>query len=330
MKRGQHIQESLETRSFDTAKRVVENMERDILLGLNWKKEREIFEDAWLDFLEDKAKGIKTTQARAKTLKEYAAFGVRFYLPFYKDMRLSEIESEWPDFVEQLRAKKPEMQFDNVRKYLMGFLSWAYRKGKIRVKPELFDPDLARRESRDHDGPGFAYTPEQLAEMRLASDTRTPEFRLFMYMAQFMGMRPGEITQLQKDRIDFGHHVLRLRRSDTKTKQGRIVPIHSEVYAQLFEQYERSEGSPYLFPNAWDKTRPMDPTGFKKHWAAVGGHLGGRMYDLRHSFITIAIKSGLNPAAVAVMTGTSLSMIEKRYLHFTAKDLTKEVGRLSL
>ena len=335
MKRGQHVQESLETRSFEIAKRLVEAIESDILLGVNWKKERETFETAWTEFLSDKAKGVKTTPARTRTLREYIQFGDRFYLPAFKDLRLSQIDEQaWGELVDKVRKERPGILFDNMRKYLMGFLSWSYRKGKIRLKPELFDPDRAKREERLKDGPGKAYTIEELSEMRVAAMmTGSDSFYLFVLMAQYMGMRPSEITQLKLDRIDLTENVIRLRRSDTKTKQGRVVPIHPMVMFWLQRQIKAAEGSSFLFPNRVDHKRPMDPTGFKKPWAAVLERcpaICGRIYDFRHTFITNAIKAGMNPAAVGLMTGTSLKMIEQRYLHLTASELNDELGKLEL
>ncbi len=333
MLRGQQVQKSLETKSFETAKRLVENMEKDILLGLNWRKDREFFDTAWPDFLEAKAKGIKTKKSRPKTLQGYIWFGEAFYLPNFKDKRLSEIdEKAWEELVEQIKTEKPGMHFDNVRKYLSGFLSWAYRTGKIRVKPELYDPDIERKEKRQADGPGLAYSKEQLKVMRSISAVQSPRFHLFMLMAQYMGMRPGEITQLAKDRIDLKENVIRLRKADTKTKTARDIPIHAKVLPALLFQLQYYPASPYLFPNMRNRTSPMDPTGFKKYWAEILSlpEISGRVYDFRHTFITHAIQDGLNPGLVAKITGTSWKMIETRYLHLTPKDLNKEIEKFQL
>lgn len=333
MKRGQHVQQSLETTSFAIAKAQVENIESDILLGVNWRKERELFETAWPEFLIDKVKGIKTRPARESTIKGYSWFGDNFFIPAFNDLRLSQIdEMAWDELVKKIQKEKPGMHFDNVRKYLSGFLSWAYRKGKIRVKPELYDPDRARKEQQDHDSPGLAYTIEQMKIMREIAKKQSPRFYLFMLMAQYMGMRPSEITQLKKDRVSWDEQVIRLRKADTKTKSAREVPIHGTVWSLLKSQCDATAGSPFVFPNHNHTRTPMDPTGFKKYWNAILEHpdINGRVYDFRHTFITHAIKQGMNPVAVGRMTGTSLQMIEKRYLHLTVKDLSENIERLIL
>lgn len=328
-KRGQTVEQSLETKSFEIAKKMVENIEQDVLLGVNWRREKEYFGTAWPDFLSDKSKGIKTRPARSNTLQGYISFGELYYLPNFKDVMLSDLEDAWEALVEKTRQEKPKMHLDNMRKYLMGFSSWAYRKGKIRTKLEFFDPDIKRKEERQQDGPGLAYSVEQLRKQREFAKKQSPRFYLFCLMAHFMGMRPSEITQLKKDRIDLGDNVIRLRKADTKNARARDVAIHTEVLKPLIAQMDANKGlSDYLFPNHSDKKRAMDPTGFKKYWYAQENP--GRIYDFRHTFITHAICQGLNPAAVALMTGTSLKMIETRYLHFSAKDLNKEISKFHL
>jgi integrase len=333
MRQGKMIQKSLGTGSFEIAKRQVENIESDLQLGVDWRRESERFETAWPDFLIDKANGVKTKKARPNTLRGYVGFGELYYQPYFNDKKLSQItEDEWVLFVAWVKTQKPDMHFDNVRKYLMGFLSWAYRKGKIRKKPELVDPDIERKENREEDGPGLAYSTRQLEIMRELAQSQSPQFFLFMLMCQYMGMRPGEITQLKRDRVDLSGRVIRLRKADTKTATARVVPIHPQVLLRLEHQLSRAEGSPYVFPNRIDSQRPMDPTGFKNAWKEVTAHpeIEGRIYDFRHTFITNAIAQGMNPAAVAKITGTSLRMIEKRYLHFTPEQLNAELSRFAL
>lgn len=328
-KRRQLVEQSLETKSFDIAKRMVENIEQDILLGVNWRREREYFETAWPDFLSDKAKGIKTKQARANTLKGYVGFGENYYLPNLTGVMLTDLEDAWEALVEKVRAEKPNMHTDNLRKYLMGFGTWAFKKGKIRTRLEFFDPDIVRKEQRQESGPGLAYSIEELAMQRKHAVRQGKRYLLFTLIAQYMGMRPSEITQLKKDRVDLDTDLIRLRKADTKTASSRDVPIHPRVRKRLIAQMKATEGlSDYLFPNRHDRSKAMDPTGFKKYWYAKDQV--GRVYDYRHTFITHAIKQGLNPAAVAKMTGTSLKMIEKIYLHFSAKELGGEIEKLRL
>lgn len=331
-KRRVVVQESLNTQSFETAKRMVEEMESSILLGVDWRKERELVETAWPEFLIDKAAGNKTKIARPKTLYLYELYGTSYFLPHFSSLRLTDLNEEvWEDFVAKVRAEKPTILLFNMRKYLMGFLSWAKRKGKIREMPSLFDPDAKMKAAREQAGPGKAFTVKELNEMRIAASDHS-NFYLFVLMAQYMGMRPSEITQLRRDRIDTAMGIITLRKADTKTHRARLIPIHPDVKWPLQEHLRVSVDSEYLFRNAVDPKRSMDPLGFRKPWAKMLSATGltGRIYDLRHTFITHALRAGVNPVVVAEMTGTSISVIQKHYLHLEPKDLVAEIAKVHL
>jgi len=334
MKKGRPVAQSLETKSFELAKKLVEDIEAKILAGKSWKRDRQLFEDAWPEFLMDKQKGNKVRAGRAKTLHEYAAFGVRYYLPFFGKMRLSDIDEDtWMEFVDWVKANHGNIQFFNVRKYMSGFFTWAKRHGKLPTPPYLFNPDQRLEREREDYSPGKAYTKDELLRLRVAAISHG-RFYLFMLMAQYMGMRPGEINQLRKERINLEQNVIELKKVDTKTGIGRRVPIHPAVRSLLIEQMDAAK-SDYLFPNFRVHARPnapMDPQGFKRVWAKILADAGceGRIYDFRHTFITHAIEGGMNPAVVAEITGTSLKIIQKHYLHLSPNDLNKAINGFQL
>lgn len=323
MKKGVRVEESLGTKSFEIAKKQVEGIEAKLLVGRSWKKERQLFKDGWIEFLVDKRVGNKVRPARDKTMHEYAAFGARYFIPFFGDMRLGDIDSHtWDEFIAWVKERHGDIQFFNIKKYMSGFMTWAKRHEKILTPPYLRDPDAVANKEREHFTPGKAYTKPELKRILKASKGHG-KFYLWMLMAQYMGMRPGEINQLSRERIDLDAGMINLRRSDTKTNTARRVPIHPMVRKHLIGRMVASKDSPYLFPNRRDVSRPMDPQGFKKVWAAIAlkAEVDGRMYDFRHTFITHAIAGGMNPSAVAMITGTSLKMIERYYLHLSNDDL---------
>lgn len=327
MKRGRRVEQSLETKSYEVARRVVDDIDAKVTMGRSWKKERELFKDAWIQFLIDKREGTKVRPVRDTTLAHYAYFGDVHFLPFFGEKRIGDIDShQWDDFIEFTKKKHGDILFFNARKYMSGFFTWAKRHEKISQPPYLRDPDARHNKEKEKVTPGKAYTKDELKRLLAASKVHG-RFHLWMKMAVFMGMRPGEINQLARDRVDLDAKMISLKRSDTKTNSARRIPIHQSVMVPLALQMIASKESPYLFPNRKDKQRAMDPQGFKKIWYALAERAGvdGRMYDFRHTFITNAIAQGLNPAAVGMMTGTSLAMIEKFYLHLNNDSLRKEM-----
>lgn len=324
VRNGVTIQESLKTQSFEIARRLTDEIESCLRLGVNWKKEHELFDTAWADFLADKDKGIKTRPARESTLKEYIKMGDRYFLPFFKDMRVEDINEEaWEKYVIWVKREAGAVTLFNHRKYLMGFLSWALRKGKRRNPVELYNPDPV-----DEEGPGKEYTDQELASLRTAE----MPLKLAIYMAQYMGMRLSEITQLAKSRIDLDAKMITLRKQDTKTGQGRVVPIHPAVEPLLKAQISHTAGASYLFPNKADADRPMDKGGFKKPWGALKEkfEITGRFHDFKHTFITTSLRAGMNPVVLSKIVGTSIKVIERVYLHLKPKDLLSELKKLEL
>lgn len=330
-KSGVVVQQSLRTRSFALAERLVDEIESCILAGVNFKKEKELFETAWPEFLSDKAKGFKTKKVRESTLEQYIWIGEKWFMPFFKDKRLTDInEDSWDSYVDHVKKEKPDMVFFNHRKNIKAFLLWAFKKGKLRERPELYDPDKKEKDADDEDsGPGKCYSQHELKMFR---DSAEMPFKLAIFMAQYMAMRSREISALNKKRIDLEKGIITLKPIDTKIGRGRVVPIHGEVLGLLKEQMQKAQGSKYVFPNRDDKTRPMDKSGFKGSWARLKSAVGieGRFHDFRHTWITTALTSGMNPLIVSKIAGVSMKVIESTYLHLSDSDLTNELGKLKL
>lgn len=331
-RKGVRVQEALNTKSFTVAQRLVEEIENCIMLGVNWKKEKELFETAWPDFLEDKAKGVKTSKGRPATLKEYIGMGERYYLDFFSSFPIQDIdESKWVEFVNWLQEKRPDLKLENPRKYFQGFLSWAMRKGKIKEKPELWIPSDDVDEDEQGESVGKAYTKEELRAIHDWLDEHADlSFKLYVYMGMYMGMRSGEITQLKLSRLDRQKWIIQLKPSDTKIGKGRKVPIHPKVLPLFQEQLKH--GKRILFPNRWDDKRAMDPTGFKRPWNQLreDKNIEGRFHDFKHTFITNALANKMNPVVVSEITGTSMRVIQDVYLHLTDDDLSAELERFEI
>ena len=60
-----------------------------------------------------------------------------------------------------------------------------------------------------------------------------------MKLAYHTGMRRGEILNLKWDRVDLKEGFIRLRPEDTKTTEGRLVPLNQE----LMEMFKAMPGA---------------------------------------------------------------------------------------
>jgi integrase len=205
-------------------------------------------------------------------------------------------------------------------KYLSGFFSWCVAVGYVAKAPAIYNPD---QESDEEDGVGKSYTDEELLAFQQGSAYHKP-MHLWIMIAQYMGMRSSEISQLMKDRIDLKAGLIKLRKSDTKTATQRSIPIHPGVLPLIVEQMAAHPMSPALFPNAGDPMRPMDKGGFKKPWTKLRQDLGinGRFHDFRASYATRAFSNAdLNPVLICTALGMSMRVAMRHYIRFDEKQL---------
>lgn len=343
-KKGIRVQESLFTDDFKMAQAITDKIENAILNGKNYKEvlgARDtdgvpLFDELWPKFIEDiingnQKRGIK--KLRERTVAEYINMGERYFLEFFKITRPDEWDADlWEKYCEFARSKSSRgerLKLFNHWKHFNGFLSWATKLGHIKAKPYIYNPDKQTFKDQDTDTPGINLSDEQLKQLREKSAYHD-RFHLYVLMAQFEGMRSSEITQLQKDRIDFKNGIISLKRADTKTGQARDIPIHSEVRDLLKAVYD-SNANEFLFPNANDPSRPMDPTGFKKLWDVLREETGVdcRFHDLRHSCAT-RLFATINPVIACKILGMSMATAMKVYLHFTNDQLAEALEKLKL
>ena len=138
------------------------------------------------------------------------------------------------------------------------------------------------------------------------------------------GLRPGEWLALEWRDIDRDQQVLYVRRSYRngrikypKTEASmRAVPLQGRALAAL-DALPR-EQSPLVFP-ASDGGH-FDLHNFRtRHWRpaqeATGIEPRRRVYDLRHTFATFALRAGISTIDLSRYMGASLTMIDRHYGH---------------
>jgi integrase len=126
------------------------------------------------------------------------------------------------------------------------------------------------------------------------------------------GLRPAEWAALERRDVNRTRRSISVR--GTKTRRSvREVPLTSAALAALDSLPPRLD-SPYVF--AGPKRGPFDVHNFRKRaWgpASAGIVKPARIYDLRSTFISTALASGLTIFEVARIAGTSTALVESRY-----------------
>ncbi len=148
------------------------------------------------------------------------------------------------------------------------------------------------------------------------------------------GMRPREWVALERRDVDRDARVAYVRRSVRKGRlrctkieaSVRAVPLHALALAALDDLPSGAPGD-LFFPAA--KGGYLDLHNFRnRNWkpaqAAAGIVPFRRMYDLRHTFATFALRAGISTFRYM---GASLTMIDRHYGHL-ARDGREHAIRL--
>ena len=138
------------------------------------------------------------------------------------------------------------------------------------------------------------------------------------------GLRPAEWVALEWRDIDLEDRVAFVRRSYTrgqlklpKTEGSlRAVPLQARALDAL-DRLSKSD-SPLVFPG--ERGGYLDVHNFRPHqWRpaqrAAGIEPLRRVYDLRHTFATFALRAGISTFDLSRYMGASLTMIDRHYGH---------------
>jgi len=175
------------------------------------------------------------------------------------------------------------------------------------------------------------------AELYALAGRLGPRYGPMVLFAAATGLRPGEWLALEHRDIDREAQVLYVRRAlrngrikTPKTKASlRAVPLQAVALAALDELPPAAE-CPWLF--ASPRGGHIDLHNFRNRvWKPAQQAAGltplRRVYDLRHTFATFALRAGISTFDLSRYMGTSLAMIDRHYGHL-ARDGREHAIRL--
>jgi Phage integrase family len=120
----------------------------------------------------------------------------------------------------------------------------------------------------------------------------------------------------------------RLKCTKTEASQ-RAVPLQA-IALDAIERQPPSRHNPLLFPG--ERGGYLDLHNFRDHHWKPAQHAAGiepvrRIYDLRHTFATFALRAGISTFDLSRYMGASLTMIDRHYGHL-ARDGREHAIRL--
>jgi integrase len=214
-----------------------------------------------------------------------------------------------------------------LRQVLARAVSW----GLIDVNPAkqgVDNPQRRRTEKRPF---------ESWDELNALATELGPRYGPLVLFAAATGLRPGEWIALEHRDIDRNASVVYVRRAYRngrvkvpKTEASiRAVPLQTIALAAL-ERLPANGRSRLVFPSP--NGGYFDLHNFRnRYWKpaqlAAGITPLRRVYDLRHTFATLALRAGISTFELSRYMGTSLGMIDRHYGHL-ARDGREHAIRL--
>jgi integrase len=178
--------------------------------------------------------------------------------------------------------------------------------------------------------------PFTLEQVQLIVDSVRKDYRNYMIVSFFTGMRSGERHGLKWKYIDFERRLILVREAfvggeDEYTKNDssqRDIQMGQVVFDAMQEQHTATGKMEYVFCNRAGE--PLDTNNFAKRvWYPLLRHLGlelRRPYQARHTAATLWLASGEAPEWIARQLGhASTEMLFRVYSRFVP-NLTRRDG----
>jgi integrase len=168
--------------------------------------------------------------------------------------------------------------------------------------------------------------PEERARlMAVLKDHQEAALQGFVLVAESTGMRAGEIRAMRWDDVNHDTGAVEILRSKNGDK--RVVFLGTEALQWLrdWRKEHRLRFDGYVFGNATGKA-PFD---YLRPWKDAKEQAGLedlRFHDLRHGFVTAALRAGANPVMVQLVSGHRSSAMLKRYAHLVT-DVAQQVAK---
>jgi integrase len=160
-------------------------------------------------------------------------------------------------------------------------------------------------------------------EIKQLLDVCNPMLKAIVTVAINTGMRKGELQKLKWRNVDIERNLICLE--ETKNGERRYCPMNVTL-KKVFMSIPKHEESPYIFCNNKGQSynfRQAFETALKK-----AGIIGFRFHDLRHTFASHLVMSGVDLNTVRELLGHKSLVMTLRYSHLSADHKTRAVSLL--
>jgi integrase len=250
---------------------------------------------------------------------------LNFILDIWGDVRLDQVEAgHLNELDKHLReTERSSCTINHYFKLLKQFFKYAIDQGRLSGTNPIaqFNPYII-------DEKGRAYTQDEIARILDAARRVEEEARpiaglqklarRIVLLLLYTGMRGGEVLNLRWDNIKEDRIVL--KRTETKQKREKVVPITAEV-AKILDEMREKRKDDFVLPlrRKGGKMTPGFMNGVSDKIRRLSGIADFRFHNLRHTAATImvseALGHGVGLADVMKVLGHSKIETTARYQH---------------
>jgi integrase len=234
----------------------------------------------------------------------------------FGDRKIGELTSQ--EIAEWRMELSPGYRFEAtqaLRQVLHRAVAW----GMIDVNPAKVGVDNPVRRRKEQ------HPFESWAELEAIAAAIGPRYGPMILFAAATGLRPAEWIALERRDVDREERVVYVRRSFTrgqlkvpKTEASvRAVPLQARALEAL-DRIKDGHALPLVFPG--ERGGYLDIHHFRPFRWRPAQQIAGinpvrRVYDLRHTFATFALRAGISTFDLSRYMGASLTMIDRHYGH---------------
>lgn len=278
------------------------------------------FAEEWLELCAAERQRPSTLENKRCALKNHI-------LPILGTIRLDAVNDRAIARFKRERQHLSASTVNNSLKFIGAMLHCAKRQGYKLEAPSL------KRLPEHHDAPW--YSTAEYQRLIKGAETFGPTELVLVLLAGDAGLRAGEISALRWEDIDFGKHMLTVKRNlvhkhegPPKGKRERKLPISSRLDAALRALHRHAEHARVLtLPDGHDVASAV-----LRHWFARIAEYAEVPYRglhaLRHSFGSRLMLSGAGAQVVMELLGHAHLRTTQIYAHSDADHRRSAIDRM--